>query len=72
MATIFRDLLAADALAQKAGCGLKPELRAAMEASLRFPAVAASPMQAEAIAPSDLPDNVVPITEVPGNERKRA
>jgi hypothetical protein len=59
MAGIFADLLAMDAVAQKAGCGLKPELRAAMEANLRFPVKAASPTpQAEDMAGS-LPHNVV-------------
>ncbi|CUH53852.1 hypothetical protein [Shimia marina] len=44
MSHLFATLLATDDLAQRTGCGLKPELRSAMEASLRFPAKAASPM----------------------------
>lgn len=72
MANIFQNLLAADAMAQKAGCGLKPELRAAMEASLRFPAVAASPLPLEPVAPEDLPENAVSMFAVVDHERKQA
>lgn len=74
MARTFADLLAMDAVAQKAGCGLKPELRAAIEASLRFPAKAASPApQIEDMA-GPLPHNVVRMGEVVDtpNRRKEA
>ena len=70
MAKILRDMLAVDELAQHTGSGLKPELRAAMEASLRFPAVAASPMPTETIDPANLPQNVVSLA--PRADRKRA
>lgn len=71
MAGIFADLLAMDAVAQKAGCGLKPELRAAMEASLRFPVKAASPTpQAEDLA-GPLPHNVVRLGEAGTNPNRR-
>ncbi len=72
MVKIFRDMLAVDRLAQNAGCGLKPELRAAMEASLRFPAVAASPMSKEGVDPSNLPENVVSLEAAVQVERKQA
>lgn len=72
MANIFQNLLAADAKARTAGCGLKPELRAAMEASLRFPAVAASPMPETPIRAEDLPEHVVSLAAARDAERKRA
>ncbi len=59
MAKNFADLLAIDGMAQKAGCGLKPELRQAMEASLRFPAKAASPVPRVEDMVGALPENVV-------------
>jgi len=71
MARIFADLLAMDAAAQKAGCGLKPELRSAMEASMRFPSIAASPApQAEDLA-GPLPHNVVRLGEAGTNPNRR-
>ncbi len=74
MARIFADLLAMDAAAQKAGCGLKPELRSAMEASMRFPAKAASPEPQAKDMVGELPDNVVRLGEAvaPPNRRKEA
>ncbi|WP_294226336.1 hypothetical protein [uncultured Shimia sp.] len=59
MVKIFEDLLAIDGMARKAGCGLKPEVRAALEASLRFPAKAASPMPNPDDMTGPLPNNVL-------------
>lgn len=74
MAKIFADLLAIDGMAQKAGCGFKPELRQAMEASLRFPAKAASPASRAEGMVGALPENVVRLDETDGarNRRKEA
>ncbi|WP_299747782.1 hypothetical protein [uncultured Tateyamaria sp.] len=45
--TLFTDLLHMDALAQPYGCGLNPELRAAIEADTRWQSKAASPARVE-------------------------
>ncbi|MCG7521551.1 hypothetical protein [Ruegeria sp. Ofav3-42] len=55
------NLLATDKLARQYGCKLKPELRAAIEADLRFPAHAASPIPQEERTLGELPENVVRI-----------
>ena len=44
MSDIYRSLIAIDDLAQAHGCGLKPKLRAAIEAELRFRTVSAGPI----------------------------
>jgi len=71
MAKIFADLLAIDGMAQKAGCGLKPELRQAMEASLRFPAKAASPVSGVEDLLGELPENVVRLDDADGARSRR-
>lgn len=71
MAGIFADLLAMDAVAQKAGCGLKPELRAAMEASMRFPSKAASPTPLAEDMAGSLPHNVVRLGEAEATPNRR-
>lgn len=71
MAKIFADLLALDGMAQKAGCGLKPELRKAMEASLRFPATAASPAPVAADMSGEMPENVIRLGEHDGVQNRR-
>ncbi len=73
MNSTFENLLAADLLARKTGGGLKPALRLAMEASLRFPAKAASPVAGAKDVAGELPVNVVrlpPLQDLP--ERKPA
>ncbi|MBO9395586.1 hypothetical protein J7400_02760 [Shimia sp. R9_2] len=72
MVHAFLGLLAADQTAQGFGSGLKPELREAMEASLRFPAAAASPMPITPVDPAGLPQNVVPIVSAVNDGRKQA
>lgn len=59
MSDILRSLLAADGLAQQAGIALKPELRAALLAELRFPAKSSGPMQSH--TPDHTGDNVIPL-----------
>lgn len=59
MTKIFAGLMAIDGMAQKAGCGLKPELRQAMEASLRFPAKAASPASRAEDMVGALPEKIM-------------
>ena len=71
MAKIFADLLALDGMAQKAGCGLKPELRQAMEASLRFPAKAASPAPRVEDLIAALPENVVRLDAQSNTQKRR-
>jgi hypothetical protein len=58
MSQTLINLLAIDAKSAKFGCALKPELRAALEADLRFPARAASPLPSEDDMQGPLPDNV--------------
>ncbi|GAA6180379.1 hypothetical protein NBRC116594_18170 [Shimia sp. NS0008-38b] len=73
MAKIFADLLAMDVHAQKAGCGLNPKLRAAMDASLRYPTTAASPMPSEADMSGEMPPNVIKLEQkIKDAERKLA
>ncbi|MEM9576933.1 MAG: hypothetical protein AAF999_07950 [Pseudomonadota bacterium] len=58
-------LLALDAIACRAGCGLKPELRRAIEAQTRFPSVAAGPTLSAELSDDALPESVTrlrPIT----------
>ncbi|WP_412553233.1 hypothetical protein [Shimia sp. MIT1388] len=71
MAKIFADLLAIDGMAQKAGCGLKPELRQAMEASLRFPAKTASPVPRSEDMVGALPENVVRLDAQSNSPKRR-
>jgi len=58
-------MLCLDDLAQAHGCGLKPELRAAIEAQARFPSVAASPVPQVPIDPAQLPENVAMLRPAP-------
>ncbi|MFY0659292.1 MAG: hypothetical protein JXR15_02280 [Shimia sp.] len=71
MAKIFADLLALDGMAQTAGCGLKLELRKALEASLRFPAKAASPAPVAEDMTGEMPENVIRFGEHDGVYNRR-
>lgn len=70
MKPFMSTLLATEALAQQYGCRLKPELRAAIEADLRFPAHAASPVLQSELTDADLPENVVRFDPMPPRARK--
>lgn len=59
MKSLMSTLLATDDVARQFGCQLKPELRAAIERDLRFPAYAASPQPDVEHMQGDLPENVV-------------
>lgn len=72
MSRSLADLLAADGLAQKFGCGLNPKLREAIETSLRFPAVAAGPAPAPIPVEAELPDGVIRLPLGDGAARKTA
>ena len=66
--TLMSTMLATDDVASAFGCRLKPTLRAAIEADLRFPVHAASPMSEQ--TPEDLPENVVTLSQaLPERER---
>lgn len=68
MSDILRSLLAADGLAQQAGIALKPELRAALQAELRFPAKSSGPMQSQ--IPHSAGDNVIPLPVARDHSRR--
>jgi hypothetical protein len=70
MSKVLYDLLAIDEVAQKAGCGLHPRLRAAIKADLSFNAVSAGPHAA--LDRSNPPDNVAVFPPVRSAERKQA
>lgn len=70
MSRLTIDLLAMDRLAQKTGAQLKPGLRAALEADLRFHTKMAGPIPD--IAPEDLPRDVAPFPPRSPNKRKQA
>ncbi|WP_120631294.1 hypothetical protein [Ruegeria sp. EL01] len=73
MTKTLTDLLAADAVASRYGCALKPKLRQAIEADLGFPARAASPRPEAPIAECDLPENVQSLSSHSAKtERRRA
>lgn len=59
MSSPLQNLLAVDVLAQKTGCGLRPELRKAIEADLRFSPERAGPPQRKLGSGEDLPDSVL-------------
>ncbi|MFY2823532.1 hypothetical protein [Ruegeria sp. MALMAid1280] len=66
--TLMSTMLATNDFASALGCRLKPKLHAAIEADLRFPAHAASPMSEQ--TPEDLPENVVKLSQaLPERER---
>ncbi len=58
MTKSLTDLLAMDTVASRYGCALKPKLRQAIEADIRFPVHAASPRPVEAVDQNNLPENV--------------
>lgn len=62
MKSILSTILATDDVASQFGCRLKPQLRKAIEADLRFPAHAASPQPQVDQTQRDLPQNVVKLT----------
>ena len=73
MAKSLNDQLAADQIASRFGCALKPELRAAIQMDLRFPAKAASPLPQHGSLAGELPANVVRLGGKSGpQERKSA
>ena len=62
MANSLADLLAMDAVASRHGCALKPKLRQAIEADLRFPARASTTQSDQPIDQNNLPKNVHSLT----------
>lgn len=73
MKPFMNTLLASDDMARQYGCGLKPALRAAIEADLRFPTHAASPLLDESQTLGALPENVVRIrSSEPGHKKETA
>ena len=73
MTKSLADLLAMDAVASRHGCALKPKLRAAIEADLRFPAHATAPRPETELTVDELPENVLSLSAHSRNsERKRA
>lgn len=71
MSKILTDLLATDAVARQFGVALKPDLRAAFEADLRFHSRAASPALKAPVADEDLPANTVRLSVGTPEQRKR-
>ncbi|MEL7163952.1 MAG: hypothetical protein AAGL96_00660 [Pseudomonadota bacterium] len=57
--TIFNDLLRMDDVARPYGSGLHPQLRAALEADLRWPSKAATAVPTERVDPDEMPENVI-------------
>lgn len=73
MNRILSDLLAMEDLAKPYGCGLKPELRDAIEADLRFPAHAAAPLPTIEMMAEPMPDNVTRLSDhIAAAKRKTA
>lgn len=62
MSKTLSDLLAIDGMASRYGCGLNPKLKQAIQADLRFPAAAASPLPDESDLKGPLPANVTRLT----------
>ncbi|MES0863475.1 hypothetical protein ABLN87_14065 [Ruegeria sp. SCPT10] len=58
MANSLADLLAMDAIASRHGCALKPKLRQAIEADLRFPGHVSTTQSDQPIDQNNLPENV--------------
>lgn len=71
MSDILLSLLALDAVGRRAGCGLCPRLRDAIEVGLRIPALSSGPVVP---LPGDgsLPDGVVLFPISPGRGRRQA
>lgn len=63
MRKTLTDLLAADQLAQRFGCGLNPDLRRAIEADTCFPVVAASSPAVQATGGDALRGNMVALQD---------
>ena len=70
MKSILSTMLATSDVASQFGCGLKPELRAAIEADLRFPKHAASPLSETVGMRCDLPENVVRLNIQPQKKQR--
>lgn len=70
MKSILSTMLATDDVASQFGCRLKPQLRAAIEADLKFPKHAASPLPQTEQIQGDLPENVVRLTVKPPHKQR--
>lgn len=72
MTKSLADLLAMDAVASRHGCALKPKLRQAIEADLRFPSHAASPRPETPVDESNLPENVCTLTGYAASKQRKS
>ncbi|KIC41982.1 hypothetical protein RA27_00795 [Ruegeria sp. ANG-R] len=73
MKSILSTMLATDDVASQFGCKLKPQLRAAIQADLRFPVHAASPLPQPGQIQNDLPANVMRLSvQTPPKQRSSA
>ena len=70
MKSIMSTLLATDDVASNYGCRLKPQLRAAIEADIRFPVHAASPLRRQDSLKGDLGENVLRLNPHPDKKQR--
>ncbi|GGX37523.1 hypothetical protein GCM10007385_00070 [Tateyamaria omphalii] len=69
--TILNDLLRIDAAAREYGCGLKPGMREALAADLRWPSKRAAPVPVAPVDPDGFSENVVRLGPSPETREEK-